>query len=378
MSGSIYGNIFSITTWGESHGRGIGVVIDGCPAGLMLDEQYIQKYLNRRRPGQTKYATQRKESDQVQILSGVFEGLTTGTPISLVVFNENQRSGDYSNIMNCYRPGHADYSYDQKYGFRDYRGGGRSSGRETIGRVAAGAVAHAILRELGIEVRAYTKAIGPITIDMSKSDIRKAHFSPLFMPDPEASAKAEEYIGRQMEEHNSVGGIIECIVTGMPPGIGEPVFNKLDAALAKAVMSIGAVKGVEIGEGFSAATLTGAENNDPFRYDENKKLHKLSNHAGGILGGISDGSDIILRAAVKPTPSIFKPQLTVNKNKENVEIQIEGRHDPVIVPRAVVVVESMVAITLVDQLLIGMTSQIGKIKAFYGTNFQNAAQPNPD
>jgi len=365
MSGSIYGTIFSVATWGESHGKGIGVVIDGCPAGLILDEEYIQKYLNRRRPGQTKYATPRKEADQVQILSGVFEGLTTGTPISLVVFNENQRSGDYSSIMNCYRPGHADFGYDQKYGFRDYRGGGRASGRETIGRVAAGAVANAILHELGIEVRAYTKSIGPITIDPSKSDISKAHFSPLFMPDPEASVQAEEYVSRQMDDHNSVGGIIECIVTGMPPGIGDPVFNKLDAALAKAVMSIGAIKGVEIGEGFGAAKLTGAENNDPFRYDENKRLYKTSNHAGGILGGISDGSDIILRAAVKPTPSIFKPQKTVSKNKENVEIQIEGRHDPVIVPRAVVVVESMVAITLVDQLFIGMTSQIGKIKAFY-------------
>jgi len=365
MAGSIYGNIFSVATWGESHGRGIGVVIDGCPAGLILDEEYIQKYLNRRRPGQTKFATPRKESDQVQILSGVFEGMTTGTPISLVVFNENQRSGDYSNIMNSYRPGHADYGYDQKYGFRDYRGGGRASGRETIGRVAAGAVAKAILHELGIDVRAYTKAIGPVSIDPAKSDISKAHFSPLYMPDPEASAKAEEYLSKQIDDHNSAGGIIECIVTGMPAGIGDPVFNKLDAALARAIMSIGAVKGVEIGDGFAVAGLTGAQNNDPFRYDENKKLYKLSNHAGGILGGISDGSDIILRAAVKPTPSIFKPQLTVNKNKENVEIQIEGRHDPVVVPRAVVVVEAMVAITLVDQLFIGMTSQLSKIKAFY-------------
>lgn len=379
MSGSIYGNIFSVATWGESHGRGIGVVIDGCPAGLILDEQYIQKYLNRRRPGQSKFATPRKERDQVQILSGVFEGLTTGTPISLVVFNEDQRSGDYSNIMNCYRPGHADYCYDQKYGFRDYRGGGRASGRETIGRVAAGAVASAILHELGIEVRAYTKAIGPISIDMAKSDISKAHFSPLFMPDPEASARAEEFLSKQMDDHNSAGGIIECIVTGMPAGIGDPVFNKLDAALARAVMSIGAVKGVEIGDGFASATLTGAENNDPFRYDESKRLYKLSNHAGGILGGISDGSEIILRAAIKPTPSILKPQLTVNKDKENVEIQVEGRHDPVVVPRAVVVVESMVAITLVDQLFIGMTSQLGKIKAFYSMNAQNSVgQPQPD
>jgi len=365
MSGSIYGDIFTVATWGESHGKGIGVVIDGCPAGLILDEPYIQKYLNRRRPGQSKYSTPRDEADKVQILSGVFEGLTTGTPISLIVFNENQRSGDYSAIANCYRPGHADFSYDLKYGFRDYRGGGRSSGRETIGRVAAGAVANAILHELGIEVRAYTKSIGPISIDPAKADISKAHFSPLYMPDLEASSEAEEYISKQMADHNSVGGIIECIVTGMPPGIGDPVFDKLDAALAKAVMSIGAIKGVEIGAGFLAANLTGAESNDSFQYDDAKKMYKTSNNAGGILGGISDGSDIILRAAVKPTPSIFKTQKTINKDKENIEIQIKGRHDPVIVPRAVVVVESMVAITLVDQLFKGMTSQMGRIKAFY-------------
>lgn len=365
MSGSVYGTIFSITTWGESHGEGIGVVVDGCPAGLFIDEQVIQEYLNRRKPGQTRYSTPRKEEDRVSILSGVFEGRTTGTPISLAVYNENQRSGDYSKIASYYRPGHADYTFDQKFGFRDYRGGGRSSGRETIGRVAAGAIAGAILRELGIKVKAYTRSIGPICIDTCKSDLNKIHLSPLSMPDPEASARAEEYLQQQMGDHNSAGGIIECIVTGMPAGIGEPVFDKLDAALAKAVMSIGAVKGVEIGAGFGAAESTGAENNDPFFYDEAQKLSKMTNHAGGILGGISDGSDIILRAAIKPTPSIFRPQSTVNREKENIEIQIQGRHDPIIVPRAVVVVESMVAITLVDQLFIGMTSQMGKIKDFY-------------
>lgn len=366
MSGSIYGTIFTISTWGESHGNGIGVVIDGCPAGLSLNEQYIQEYLNRRKPGQTKYSTPRKEEDKVSILSGVFDGLTTGTPISLVVFNENQHSADYSKIASNYRPGHADYTYDQKYGFRDYRGGGRSSGRETIGRVAAGAIACAILKELGIKVCAYTKSIGPISIDNLKADISKTHLSPLSMPDLEASGKAEEFLQKQMEDHNSVGGVIECIVTGMPAGIGEPVFDKLDASLAKAVMSIGAVKGVEIGDGFHAAALTGAENNDTFQYDDKKNLSKASNHAGGILGGMSDGSDIILRAAIKPTPSIFRPQQTTNKDMENIEIQIQGRHDPVIVPRAVVVVEAMVAITLVDQLFAGMTSRMDKIKDFFG------------
>jgi chorismate synthase len=365
MSGSVYGTIFTITTWGESHGNGIGVVVDGCPAGVLLDEQYIQEYLNRRKPGQTKYSTPRKEEDKVSILSGVFEGRTTGTPISLVVFNENQRSGDYSQIASYYRPGHADYTFDQKYGFRDYRGGGRSSGRETIGRVAAGAIAFAILGELGIKVKAYTKSIGPITINPSKTDLNNTHLSPLRMPDLEASREAEEYLLKQMQEHNSAGGVIECIVTGMPAGIGEPVFDKLDASLAKAVMSIGAIKGVEIGDGFQASGMTGAENNDPFYYDESHMLKKSSNHAGGILGGMSDGSDIIIRAAVKPTPSIFRTQNTVNSEKENVEVQIQGRHDPIIVPRAVVVLESMVAVTLVDQLFIGMTSQMSKIRKFY-------------
>ncbi len=365
MSGSVFGNIFTITTWGESHGNGIGVVVDGCPAGLFLDEQYIQEYLNRRKPGQTRYSTPRSEEDKVSILSGVFEGRTTGTPISLIVFNENQRSGDYSKIASYYRPGHADYTFDQKYGFRDYRGGGRASGRETIGRVAAGAIACAILRELGIKVKAYTKSIGPITINTEITDVNTANLSPLSMPDLEASKKAEEYLEKQMQDHNSVGGVIECIVTGMPTGIGEPVFDKLDASLAKAVMSIGAIKGVEIGEGFKAASLTGAENNDPFLYDEENSLSKTSNHAGGILGGMSDGSDIIIRAAVKPTPSIFRPQNTVNQENENIKIQIQGRHDPIIVPRAVVVVESMVAITLVDQLFVGMTSQMSKIRDFY-------------
>ena len=365
MSGSVYGTIFKISTWGESHGEGIGVVVDGCPAGLLLDEEYIQSYLDRRKPGQTKYSTPRKEEDKVTILSGVFDGRTTGTPISLVVFNENQRSGDYSQIASYFRPGHADYTFDQKYGFRDYRGGGRSSGRETIGRVAAGAIACAILRELGIKVQAYTKSIGHIAIDEEKSKIEHIPLSPLSMPDLDASKKAEDYLLTQMQDHNSVGGIIECIVNGMPVGIGEPVFDKLDASLAKAVMSIGAVKGVEIGEGFACATLTGAENNDSFSYNADQSISKSSNHAGGILGGISDGCEIVLRAAIKPTPSIARPQNTINKDNENIQIEIKGRHDPVIVPRAVVVVESMVAVTLVDYLFVGMTSQMNKIKDFY-------------
>ena len=365
MSGSIYGKLFQITTWGESHGEGVGVVVDGCPAGLKLEEAMLQSYLNRRKPGQTKYSTPRKEEDKVSILSGVFEGLTTGTPISLAVYNETQRSGDYSQIASCYRPGHADYTFDQKYGFRDYRGGGRSSGRETIGRVAAGAIASAILQELGISVRAYTKSIGPILVDEKKASIELIQQSPLFMPDPDASLRAEEYLLETMKGHDSAGGIIECLVSGMPAGIGDPVFDKLDACLAKAVMSVGAVKGVEIGDGFMSAARTGSQNNDCFYYDEQQRIRKETNHAGGILGGISDGSDIILRAAIKPTPSIARSQNTVNQAGENVSIQIQGRHDPIIVPRAVVVVEAMVAITLVDQLFTGMTSRLSRIKDFY-------------
>lgn len=365
MSGSVYGNSFMISTWGESHGVGIGVVVDGCPAGLSLSKEDIQVYLDRRKPGRTKYSTPRKEDDRLEILSGVFDGLTTGTPISLVVYNENQRPYDYSEIAKFYRPGHADYTYDQKYGFRDYRGGGRSSGRETTGRVAAGAIACAILKELGISIYTYTKSIGHIVIDYEKSNRELIDTSPLYMPDLEASMRAEAYIQEQMDDHNSVGGVIECIVSGVPAGIGQPVFDKLDAVLAKAIMSIGAVKGVEIGDGFAVTSSTGFENNDSFHYDKDQKLAKLSNHAGGILGGISDGSEIILRAAVKPTASIAQPQQTVNKMKENIEIEIQGRHDPIIVPRAVVVVESMVAITLVDYLFQGMTSRMDRIREFY-------------
>ncbi|NLZ82568.1 MAG: chorismate synthase [Clostridiales bacterium] len=365
MSGSTYGQIFKISTWGESHGKGIGVVVDGCPAGLDISEALIQVYLDRRKPGQSKYATPRKEGDKVQILSGAFQGKTTGTPISMAVFNEDQRSHDYSDIATYYRPGHADYTFDQKYGFRDYRGGGRSSGRETTGRVAAGAIAATILQELGIVVQTYTKSIGPISIQDEDIQINLAKENPLCMPNLDAAKKAEEYLELQMEKKDSSGGVIECIVKGVPAGIGEPVFDKLDAVLAKAIMSIGAIKGVEIGDGFLVANRSGSDNNDEFFYDEEGNLGKKSNHGGGILGGISDGSSIILRAAVKPTSSIARMQHTVNKQKENIGIEIPGRHDPIIVPRAVVVVESMVAITLVDFLLMGMTSRLDKIKEFY-------------
>lgn len=365
MAGSTFGTIFKVTTWGESHGKGVGVIVDGCPAGLELDEQKIQQYLNRRKPGQTRYSTPRKEEDLVEIQSGVFEGKTTGTPISLVVYNKTQRSKDYSEIAGYYRPGHADYTFDQKYGFRDYRGGGRSSGRETIGRVAAGAIAEELLKSLGIQVQAYTKSIGDVTVDMDKATPENIMKSPLYMPDPEASEKAELFLERKMQEQDSAGGVIECIVKGMPAGIGEPVFDKLDANLAKAVMSIGAVKGVEIGDGFAVAGAFGSDNNDSFCKGQDGKIAKTTNHAGGILGGMSDGSDIILRAAIKPTPSIARQQQTVDRDGEDIEISIKGRHDPIIVPRAVVVVEAMTAICVLDMILLGMTSRLDRIQEFW-------------
>lgn len=373
MAGSTFGTQFKITTWGESHGKGIGVVIDGCPAGLSLCEDDIQKFLNRRKPGQSRFSTPRKEDDTVQILSGIFEGKTTGTPISLVVFNENQRSRDYGDIATYYRPGHADYTFDMKYGFRDYRGGGRSSGRETIGRVAAGAVAAKILEELGISFLTYSRAIGPVSIEKTAEELlsndttslkQQILSNPLYMPETEAADKAQDFLEECMAQHNSAGGIIECIITGVPAGLGEPVFEKLDANLAKAIFSIGAVKGFEIGDGFSVAASTGLQNNDAF-CTQDGTVATATNHAGGILGGISNGAPIIFRAAIKPTPSIASTQQTVNKSGEEIEVSIRGRHDPIIVPRAVVVVESMAALVLADALLTNMGSKIESLLKLY-------------
>ena len=362
MSQSSFGNKFKVTTWGESHGKALGAVIDGCPAGLPLCEEDIQKFLDRRKPGQSRYTTARKEGDLVEILSGVFEGKTTGTPISLMVRNTDQRSRDYGNIAYSYRPGHADYTFDQKYGFRDYRGGGRSSGRETIGRVAAGAIASKILEELGISICTYTKSIGPVEIaSFNKEEI---HQNAFYMPDAQAAVKAGEYLEECMKNQDSAGGVIECRITGTPAGLGEPVFDKLSALLAHALMSIGAVKAVEIGDGIAVTSSNGSTDNDGFTVKDGEII-KTSNHAGGIMGGISDGSEIILRAHIKPTPSISQPQQTVTKDKEPLSLEIHGRHDPVIVPRAVVVVESMAAITLADALFVNMSSQMDKVRDFY-------------
>lgn len=364
MAGSSFGNIFQITTWGESHGAALGVVIDGCPAGLSLSPEDVQIFLNRRKPGQTKISTPRKEADEVEILSGLFEGKTTGTPISMMVRNTSQHSADYSEIASYYRPGHADYTFDAKYGFRDYRGGGRSSGRETIGRVAAGAIASKLLSQFGITLTAYTKSIGPVSIDMSSFDKNAILETPTCMPDRQASLRAEQYLACCMKEYDSAGGVIECVIEGVPAGLGDPVFNKLDANLSKAMMSIGAVKAVEIGDGIEVATRQGSANNDSFHMQDGQ-ITKTTNHAGGILGGISDGSPIILRTYIKPTPSIFSPQQTVNENGENIEIAIKGRHDPVIVPRAVVVVESMAALTILDALLLNACSRLDHLKKIY-------------
>ncbi len=364
MAGSTLGTIFKISTWGESHGKALGVVIDGCPAGLELCEEDIQYYLNRRKPGQSRITTPRKEADEIEILSGIFEGKTTGTPISLIVRNTSQISKDYSEIAGYYRPGHADYTFDAKYGFRDYRGGGRSSGRETIGRVAAGAIALKILKQLGIEVTAYTRSIGPVEIDYNQFDSSAILETQTAMPDRNADKEALAYLENTMKEFDSAGGVMECVVKNVPAGIGDTVFEKLDANLAKALMSIGAVKAVEIGDGIKVASAKGSTNNDAFS-NENGTISKLTNHSGGILGGMSDGSPIVLRAYVKPTPSIYATQQTVNKNMENIDINIKGRHDPIIVPRAVVVMESMVAITLLDAMMINMSAKIDSLEKFY-------------
>ena len=362
MAGNTFGKIFRITTWGESHGKALGVVVDGVPAGLPVSEADIQAFLDRRKPGASRFSTPRKEADAVQILSGVFEGKTTGTPISLLIPNTSQRSADYSEIASYYRPGHADYTFDQKYGFRDYRGGGRSSGRETAGRVAAGAIASLLLSQLGIRVCAYTKSIGPVFCErFCEEEIRN---NPLCMPDAQAACRAEAYLEECIKRQDSSGGVVECFADGVPAGLGDPVFDKLDAALAGAVMSIGAVKAVEIGDGTAVSRARGSENNDPFRMRDGH-VEKETNHAGGILGGISDGSRILLRAHIKPTPSVFSEQRTVNRDGEDITIRIKGRHDPVIVPRAVVVVEAMTALVLADALLSNMGARLDGVREFY-------------
>lgn len=352
MAGSTFGSAFQITTWGESHGSAVGVVIDGCPAGLALCAEDIDVQLCRRRPGTGAFASQRREADRAQILSGVFEGKTTGTPIAIMIENTDARSADYEEMKDIYRPSHADFVYEEKYGHRDYRGGGRSSGRETAARVAAGAVARKLLSQRGIEVFAYVCAIGEIEIDRGRLDLHQAERNDLRIPDWAAYEAASEMLEAIKAEGDSVGGIVECVAKQLPVGLGEPVFDKLDAQLAKAILSIGGVKGIEIGSGFAAARMKGSEHNDALYTDEGGQVAKRTNHSGGITGGLSDGGTLVLRAAVKPTPSIQKPQKTVRRNGKNATLEMTGRHDVVIAPRVAVVVEAMVCLVLADFLLI--------------------------
>jgi len=354
MIGNTFGYLFRVTTWGESHGKAVGCVVDGCPAGLELSEEDIQKELNRRRPG-GRLASPRKEKDQIEILSGVFEGKTLGTPISMLVWNKDVNSRPYEEIKDLLRPGHADYTYWAKFGLRDWRGGGRASARETVGRVAAGAIAKKILENFGIKIAGYTKEIAGVRCDVStlsfEEIVEKAEKSDVRCPDEKASKLMEEKIMEAKREGDSVGGIAEIIVKNPPPGLGEPVFLKLDAYLAFAIMSIPAVKGVEIGAGFEVARMRGSENNDPIILKDGKIGFK-TNNTGGILGGISNGEDIVIRAAIKPTPSISKPQQTVNyRTLKEEEIVVKGRHDPCIVPRAIPVLEAMTALVIVDTMM---------------------------
>jgi len=345
MGGNTIGKLFQVTTFGESHGKALGAVVDGCPPGLTLTEEYIQKELDKRRPGKSSGQSPRREKDKVEILSGIFQGYTTGTPIALLIYNVDVDSSAYEKIKDVFRPGHADFTYFIKYGgYRDYRGGGRSSGRETVARVAAGAIAKRILEEYGIEVTAYTISLGGIFAkERNLEVIYKNH---LFCPDMEAYKDMCEKIEKTKREGDSLGGVVEVLARGVPAGLGEPVFDKLNADLAKAIFSIGAVKGMEMGAGFKVASMKGSENNDPI-----SPYGFLKNDAGGTLGGISSGQDIVIRVAVKPIPSIRKTQKTINEKKEEVEISVGGRHDISAIPRIVPVIEAMVRIVLADHLL---------------------------
>ena len=350
MSFNTFGNIFTFTTWGESHGKAIGCVVDGTPPLISLSEQDIQPYLDKRKPGQSKFVTQRQEGDQVEILSGVFEGKTTGCPISLIIHNEDQRSHDYGDIKDKFRPGHADYTYMQKYGIRDYRGGGRSSARETAMRVAAGAVARKILGD-SIKIRASLIQIGTMPINRDNFDEAEIDNNPFFCADKTAAANWEDYLSAIRKKGSSVGAIIEVVATGVPAGWGSPIYKKLDSDIACAMMTINAVKAVEIGAGMQAACMTGEENADEIRIGANGEPEFLSNNAGGILGGISTGQPIVARFVVKPTSSILNPRKTIDIQGNNAEIITKGRHDPCVGIRAVPVAEAMMALVLADHKL---------------------------
>jgi chorismate synthase len=356
--GNSYGKVFRITTFGESHGPAIGVVIDGCPAGLPIDESFIQSELSRRKPGQSRITTQRKEDDTFQILSGVFEGVTTGMPIAITIPNQDQRSKDYSHIANTFRPSHADFTYESKYGVRDYRGGGRSSARETAARVAAGAIAKLLLRHEGIVIQAYVSQVGEIQApDFESMDLSKAEENIVRCPDPATADKMIALIDQVRHDRDTIGGIVTCVLKNVPVGLGEPVFDKLHAELGKAMLSINAVKGFEYGSGFEGIKMRGSQHNDAF-YKEGDTILTRTNYSGGIQGGISNGAPIYFRVAFKPVATIMQDQESVDKDGNPVTVSGKGRHDPCVVPRAVPIVESMAALVLADFLLQAKTSKI--------------------
>lgn len=349
MSNNSYGKVFTISTFGESHGPGIGVVIDGCPAGLELDTEQIRTEMQRRKPGQSRLTTQRKEEDEIQILSGVFEGKTTGTPLCIFILNENQKPKDYAHIAETFRPSHADYTYQSKYGIRDYRGGGRSSARETAARVAAGAVARQILATAGIKIQAYVQQVGYIKVEKTYQELNleQTESNDVRCPDPDIALQMEALIDTVRKEKDTIGGLVRCVCSGVPVGLGEPVFDKLHAELGKAMLSINAVKGFQIGSGFSSLGMRGSEHNDEF-YTDNGVIHTRTNHSGGVQGGISNGEDIYFDVAFKPVATIMQDQNSVDADGNPVIVEGKGRHDPCVLPRAVPIVEAMAALVLVD------------------------------
>ncbi|MEW2918938.1 chorismate synthase [Ruegeria sp. ANG10] len=366
MSMNSFGHLFRVTTWGESHGPALGATVDGCPPGVAIDEAMIQHWLDKRKPGQNKFTTQRREPDQVKILSGVFEGQTTGTPVQLMIENTDQRSKDYGDIMDKFRPGHADITYWQKYGIRDYRGGGRSSARETASRVAAGGLAREAIKQIApnVQITGYMVQMGPRKIDRANFDWSQIEQNPFWTPDAAAAEDWASYLDDLRKSGNSVGAVVEVVARGVPPGIGAPVYAKLDTDLAAAMMSINAVKGVEIGEGMAAAELTGEANADEIFMGQDGPQYS-SNHAGGILGGISTGQDLVVRFAVKPTSSILTTRKTITKSGEETEIITKGRHDPCVGIRAVPVGEAMMACVVLDHLLLHR-GQIGENRGRIG------------
>lgn len=359
MSGNTFGNIFRVTTYGESHGEAIGGIIDGCPSGLKIDEVFIQNELLKRKPGQSRITTQRKEDDKVRFLSGIFDGVTTGTPIGFIIENTNQKSKDYSHIKDSFRPSHADFTYEKKYGHRDYRGGGRSSARETACRVVAGAVAKLALHQFEINITAFVSQAGEIKLekDIEALDLKNTYSNDVRCPDDDTAEQMFSYIDSIRKEGNTIGGVISCIIENMPIGLGEPVFDRLEADLAKAMLSINASKGFEIGSGFAGTSKKGSEHNDPF-VTKNQKISTSTNNSGGVQGGISNGENIYFNTAFKPIATIMQPQPTVDKQYKETVIQGKGRHDPCVLPRATVIVESMAALVIVDHLLRNRTVRL--------------------